>query len=78
MANKIDWGQGVNNNSIGWGQAAINNSIGFGSVYSTSWSGDTEILGNEIEAVINFITRIATDSGVFEAKQCLINLIENI
>ena len=44
MANKIDWGQGVNNNSIGWGQAAINNSIGFGSIYSTSWSGDTEIL----------------------------------
>ena len=78
MANKIDWGQGVNNNSIGWGQAAINNSIGFGSIYSTSWSGDTEILGNEIEAVIDFTARIATDSGIFEAKQCLINLIENI
>ena len=78
MANKIDWGQGVNNNSIGWGQAAINNSIGFGSIYSTSWSGETEILGNEIEAVIDFIARIDTDSGVFEAKQCLINLIENI
>lgn len=78
MANSIDWGQGVNNNSIGWGQAAINNDINYGSVYSASWSGETEILGNEIEAVVNFIARIATDSGVFEAKQCLINLIENI
>jgi hypothetical protein len=78
MANNIDWGQGVNNNDIGWGQGAINNDIGFGSVYGASWSGETEILGNEIEAVIDFIARIATDSGVFEAKQCLINLIENI
>jgi hypothetical protein len=78
MANNIDWGQGVNNNDIGLGQGAINNDIGFGSVYGDSWSGETEILGNEIEAVINFIARIATDSGVFEAKQCLINLIEKI
>ena len=78
MPNTIDWGQAVNNNSIGFGQATINNSIGFGSVYGESYSGETEILGNEIEAVIDFIARIATDSGVFEAKQCLINLIENI
>ncbi len=78
MSNTIDWGQAVNNNSIGFGQAAINNSIGFGSVYGESYSGQTEILGNEIEAVIDFIARIDTDSGVFEAKQCLINLIENI
>ena len=78
MANNIDWGQGVNNNDIGWGQGSINNDIGFGSVYGASWSGDTEILGNEIEAVIDFIARIDTDSGVFEAKQCLINNIENI
>ena len=78
MANNIDWGQGVNNNDISWGQGAINNDIGFGSVYGASWSGETEILGNEIEAVIDFIARIATDSGVFEAKQCLINNIENI
>lgn len=78
MANNIDWGQGVNNNDIGWGQGAINNDIGWGSVYSVSWSGETEILGNEIEAVIDFIARIATDSGTFEAKQCLINTIENI
>ena len=78
MANSIDWGQGVNNNDIGWGQGAINNDISWGSIYGVSYSGETEILGNEIEAVIDFIARIATDSGVFEAKQCLINLIENI
>jgi hypothetical protein len=78
MANSIDWGQGVNNNDIGWGQGAINNDISWGSIYSVSNAGQTEILGNEIEAVIDFIARIATDSGVFEAKQCLINLIENI
>jgi len=78
MANNIDWGQGVNNNDIGWGQGAINNDIGWGSVYSVSWSGETEILGNEIEAVIDFIARITTDGGNFEAKQCLINLLENI
>ena len=78
MANSIDWGQGVNNNDIGWGQGAINNDISWGYIYSVSWNGETEILGNEIEAVIDFIARIATDSGVFEAKQCLINLIENI
>lgn len=78
MANNIDWGQGVNNNTIGWGQGAINNDIGWGSVYSVSWSGETEILGNEIEAVIEFMDRIATDGGTFEAKQCLINLIENL
>jgi len=78
MANSIDWGQGVNNNDIGWGQGAINNDISWGSIYSVSDAEQTEILGNEIEAVIDFIARIATDSGVFEAKQCLINLIENI
>ena len=78
MANTIDWGQAVNNNDIGWGQGAINNTIGWGSVYSVSWSGETEILGNEIEAVVDFISRIATDSGIFEAKKCLIDNLENI
>lgn len=73
-----DWGKGVNLNTIGWGQGAINNTIGWGSVYGDSWSGETEILGNEIEAVVDFISRIASDSGIFEAKQCLINTIQNI
>jgi hypothetical protein len=78
MANNIDWGQGVNNNDIGWGQGAINNNIGWGSVYAVSWSGETELLGNEYESVIDFMARIDTDSGTFEARQCLINTIENI
>jgi hypothetical protein len=78
MANNIDWGQGVNNNDIGWGQGAINNDIGWGSVYSVSWSGETELLGNEYESVIDFMARIDTDSGTFESRQCLINTIENI
>jgi hypothetical protein len=78
MANNIDWGQGANNNDIGWGQGAINNNIGWGSVYSVSWSGETELVGNEYESVIDFMARIDTDSGTFEARQCLINTIENI
>ena len=78
MANNIDWGQGVNNNDIGWGQGAINNNIGWGSVYSVSWSSETELLGNEYESVIDFMARIDADTGTFEAKQCLINTIENI
>jgi hypothetical protein len=78
MANNIDWGQGVNNNDIGWGQGAINNNIGWGSVYAVSWSGETELLGNEYESVIDFMARIDTDSGTFESRQCLINTIENI
>ena len=78
MANNIDWGQGVNNNDIGWGQGAINNNIGWGSVYAVSWSGETELLGNEYESVIDFIARIDTDTGTFESRQCLINTIENI
>lgn len=78
MANNIDWGQGVNNNDIYWGQGAITNDISWGSVYSVSWSGETEILGNEIDAVVDFIARVTADGGTFEAKQCLINIIENI
>jgi len=78
MANSIDWGQGVNNNDIYWGQGAVSNNINWGIVYSVSWAGETEILGNEIEAVIEFISRISTDSGTFEARQCLINNLENI
>jgi hypothetical protein len=78
MANNIDWGQGVNNNDIGWGQGAINNNIGWGSVYAVSWSGETELLGNEYESVIDFMARVDSDTGTFESRQCLINTIENI
>jgi hypothetical protein len=78
MANTIDWGQAVNNNDIGWGQSAINNTIGLASIYGDSWSGETEMLGNEIESVVDFISRIAADKGIFEAKKCLIDNLENI
>lgn len=78
MANSIDWGQGANENVIGWGQGAANNTIGWGSVYSVSWSGETELIGDEIVVIVDFMERIAADGGTFEAKQCLINLIENI
>jgi hypothetical protein len=47
MANDNGWGQGANNNDIGWGQGAYNNTIGWGSIYADSYSGVTEILGNE-------------------------------
>jgi hypothetical protein len=68
MANTIDWGQAVNNNDIGWGQSAINNTIGLASIYGDSWSGETEMLGNEIEAVVDFISRIAADKEFLKQK----------
>ena len=78
MANSIDWGQGANNNEIGWGQGAFNNSIGWGSVYNVSWSGETELKGDEGGIVKAFNIRVLADTGIFEAKQCLVNQLENI
>ena len=72
MANDNGWGQGANNNDIGWGQGAYNNTIGWGSIYADSYSGDTEILGNEKGITTAFETRIITDSGIFEAESCLV------
>jgi len=78
MVNSIDWGQGANNNEIGWGQSA-NNNINFGLIYANSYCPETEIFANEIKDVLSLISRMSKESGtVFEAKQCLINLIENI
>lgn len=78
MVNSIDWGQVSNNNDINWGQSA-SNSISFASIYANSYSPETEIFANEIKDVLSLISRMSKDSGtVFEAKQCLINLIENI
>jgi hypothetical protein len=79
MANNIDWGEGAINNSIGWGQGALNNDISWGSVYLQSWSGETDIIGSRNQQeILDFIARIAADNGIFEAEQCLINLINNI
>jgi hypothetical protein len=74
MANNIGWGQGANND-IYWGQGAVTNTIGWGSVYSVSWAGETELLGDEGKDALDFRTRVIADSGVFEALGCLIETI---
>lgn len=74
MANNINWGQGANND-IYWGQGAVTNTISWGSVYSVSWSGETELLGDEGKDAIGFRTRVLADEGVFEAFNCLTNEI---
>jgi hypothetical protein len=48
-----DWGKGVTNNEIGWGQGSSNN-IGWGSAYGDSWSGDTDLVGFDPDAVAFF------------------------
>ncbi len=45
MANTIGWGQGAVNNTIDWGKGKTNNAIGWGSVYSSSPSGETDLVG---------------------------------
>lgn len=74
MANNINWGQGANND-IYWGQGAVTNDISWGSVYSVSWAGETELLGDEGKDAIDFRTRVTDDGGVFEAFNCLTNEI---
>lgn len=78
MANNIGWGQGANNNTIGWGQGAANNSIGWGASHYVSYSGETEIVGNESVITTNFTTRVASDSGTFEAQSCLVQTLNNL
>jgi len=78
MSNTISWGQGANNNGIGWGQGAFNNSISWGNVHATSLSGETEIFGNEGGLAYNFIVRISTDSGTYEANNCLLTSLNNL
>jgi len=74
MVNNIGWGQGANND-IYWGQGAVTNTIGWGSVYSVSWAGETELLGDEGNDATVFRTRVIADGGVFEALGCLIETI---
>lgn len=74
-----DWGQGAKNNNIGWGQGAVNNSISWGASHAVSYSGDTDILGSPIPAIIDaFKTRVANDAGIFEAELCLSNFLSTI
>jgi hypothetical protein len=78
MANNIDWGQGANNNNIGWGQGAFNNNISWGKSHYISWSGETDIVGNEGGITTNFKARVLVDSGIFEAQSCLLATLENL
>ena len=79
MANNIGWGQGAINNVIGWGQGAINNIIGWGSIYSKSYSGETDIIGSPVTLIIsNFKVRVLADSGIFEAESCLNTTLTNL
>ena len=58
-----DWGQGSKNNNRGWGQGAVNNSISWGAIHSESWAGDTDILGDTNQVIINdFKARVLADS----------------
>jgi hypothetical protein len=76
MANSIGWGDGSVNNTIGWGQGAVNNSIGWGSAQFTSYSGETNIIGNLVTVLINaFKIRVATDSGTYSADACQISTL---
>jgi hypothetical protein len=45
MANTIGWGQAAVNNTIDWGKGKTNNAIGWGSVYGSSPSGETDLVG---------------------------------
>lgn len=79
MANNIGWGQGAVNNAIGWGQGAVNNIIGWGSIYYSSFSGETDIIGSPIPLIItNFKTRVLADLGTFEAETCLNTTLTNL
>ena len=77
MANSSEWGQGANNNNVGWGQGAFNNSVGWGASHYVSWSGETDIVGNEGGIAFNFSSRVATDSGIYEANSCLLTTLQN-
>jgi len=78
MANNIDWGQGANNNNIGWGQGAVNNLISWGYSHYISYSGQTEIVGNESIINTNFKSRVLIDLGIYEAQSCLLTTLENL
>ena len=62
MANTIGWGSGAANNSIGWGQGKTNNAIGWGNVYSSSPSGETDLVG--VIPPISLTSPVISGSGV--------------
>jgi hypothetical protein len=72
----LNWGQGTNTNNISWGQAILN-LINWGYYQLISWSGLTDITGISVKIANDFENRVIADSGVFEAKECLIKQIRN-
>lgn len=79
MANNIGWGQGAVNNTIGWGQGAINNLISWGKSHLSSYSNETNIAGDVvISLTIAFQERVQSDSGTFEAFDCMVSTLNNI
>ena len=70
----MNWGQGANTNNIGWGQATLN-TINWGYSQFFSWSGLTDITVISVKIANDFENRVIADSGVFEAKECLIKQI---
>ena len=73
-----NWGKGASNNIIGWGQGAINNIISWGKSHFNSDSGDTDISGLPYKVIIEFEARALADGGTFEAKQCLIDNLQDL
>lgn len=79
MANNIGWGQGAVNNTIGWGQGAINNLISWGKSHLSSYTDETNIVGDLVIAYTSsFRDRVIADAGTFEAYDCMISTLNNI
>ena len=69
MANQ-EWGKAHVNNSIGFGQGAANATNGWGSIYYTSWSADTYLVGIS-EGATDFKERVESDGGTVESIICV-------
>jgi uncharacterized lipoprotein NlpE involved in copper resistance len=70
----MSWGQGTSNNDIGWGQGSVNDDgIGWGEIYADSWSGDTDIIGFDSDALAYFTSYSITDATEKGAVNTLVN-----
>jgi len=74
---RTGWGKAVNSNKINWGQCAINN-ISFGSCHSLSHAKETEIVGDEINNIINFKARVSALGGAYESEPILLENLESL
>lgn len=73
-----NWGKGASNNIIGWGQGAVNNIISWGKSQLNSYDGDTDISGLAYKITIDFEAKALADGDTFEAKQCLIDNLQDL